>query len=114
VVRVALEHGVPIVPIGIVGAEEAHPILFKWGTPARAVGLPFLPVTPTFPLLGPLGLLPLPSKWVIRIGEPIPLEHLDRDAADDELLISRINEDLRARIQSLVDTGLADRESVWA
>jgi 1-acyl-sn-glycerol-3-phosphate acyltransferase len=114
VVRVALEHGVPIVPIGIVGAEEAHPILFKWGTPARAVGLPFLPVTPTFPLLGPLGLLPLPTKWVIRIGEPIPLEHLDRDAADDELLISRINEDLRTRIQSLVDTGLADRESVWS
>jgi len=71
VVRVALETRVPIIPIGVVGAEEAHPILFKWDTPARAVGLPFLPVTPTFPLLGPLGLLPLPTKWVIRIGAPI-------------------------------------------
>ena len=76
VLRVAIESGVPLVPVGIVGAEEAHPILFKWTTPARAVGLPFLPVTPTFPLLGPLGFLPLPTKWVIRIGEPIALGHL--------------------------------------
>jgi len=113
VVRVALETRVPIIPIGIVGAEEAHPILFKWGTPGRVVGLPFLPVTPTFPLLGPLGLLPLPSKWVIRIGEPISITHLAPDAARDELLISRMNEELRSEIQVLIDTGLSDRSSVW-
>ena len=113
VVRVALETRVPIIPIGIVGAEEAHPILFKWGTPGRVVGLPFLPVTPTFPLLGPLGLLPLPSKWVIRIGEPISITHLAPDAARDELLISRMNEELRSGIQVLIDTGLSDRGSVW-
>ena len=113
VIRIALENRVPIVPIGIVGAEEVHPVLFKWGTPARAVGLPFLPVTPSFPLLGPLGLLPLPSKWVISIGKPIAIDHLDPDAATDELLISRLTEDLRAQIQTLVDTGLASRESIW-
>ena len=113
VVRVALETRVPIIPIGIVGAEEAHPILFKWGTPGRVVGLPFLPVTPTFPLLGPLGLLPLPTKWVIRIGEPISISHLAPDAARDELLISRMNEELRSEIQVLIDTGLSDRGSVW-
>jgi 1-acyl-sn-glycerol-3-phosphate acyltransferase len=113
VVRVALENRVPLLPVGIVGAEEAHPILFKWHTPARSLGLPFLPVTPSFPLLGPLGLLPLPSKWVIRIGKPIALDHLESDAASDELLISRLTEDLRSRIQSLVDVGLSDRESVW-
>ena len=113
VVRVALEMRVPIIPIGIVGAEEAHPILFKWGTPGRVVGLPVLPVTPTFPLLGPLGLLPLPTKWVIRIGEPISISHLAPDAARDELLISRMNEELRSEIQVLVDTGLSDRGSVW-
>jgi 1-acyl-sn-glycerol-3-phosphate acyltransferase len=113
VVRVALETRVPIIPIGIVGAEEAHPILFKWGTPGRVVGLPFLPVTPTFPLLGPLGFLPLPSKWVIRIGEPISITHLAPDAARDELLISRMNEELRSEIQALIDTGLSDRGSVW-
>jgi len=113
VLRVALETGAPLVPVGIVGAEEAHPILFKWTTPARAVGLPFLPVTPTFPWLGPLGLLPLPTKWVIRIGEPLALGHLAPDSAADELLISRLTEDLRVQIQGLVDVGLAERESIW-
>jgi 1-acyl-sn-glycerol-3-phosphate acyltransferase len=113
VLRLALESRVPLHPVGIVGAEEAHPILFKWTTPARAIGLPFLPVTPTFPLLGPLGLLPLPSKWVIRVGEPLALGHLSPESADDELLISRLTEDLRAQIQGLVDVGLAERESVW-
>jgi 1-acyl-sn-glycerol-3-phosphate acyltransferase len=113
VVRVALEMGVPLVPVGIVGAEEAHPILFKEHAVARALGLPFLPVTPTFPLMGPLGALPLPTKWIIRIGKPVALEHMEPDAADDELLIARLTEELRASIQSLVDLGLADRESLW-
>ena len=113
VVRVALESGVPLLPVGVVGAEEAHPILFKWHTPARALGLPFLPVTPTFPLLGPLGVLPLPSKWVIRIGKPLALDHLEPDAASDELLVSRLTEELRSQIQSLVEIGLSDRESTW-
>ena len=113
VVRVALESGVPLIPVGIVGPEEAHPILFKWGAPARAVGLPFLPVTPTFPIFGPLGALPLPTKWIIRIGEPISLEHLEPDAASDELLVSRITEELRREVQKLVDAALNDRESVW-
>ena len=113
VVRLAIESGVPLVPVGVVGAEEAHPILFKWGTPARALGLPFIPVTPTFPALGPLGLLPLPTRWIIRIGEPVPLDPLEPDAASDELLISRLNEELRERIRALVDAGLAARESIW-
>ena len=113
VVRVALESGVPLVPVGIVGAEEAHPILFKEQALARTLGLPFLPVTPTFPLAGPLGMVPLPTKWIVRIGEPVALEHLDSEAVDDELLIARLTEELRLRIQALVDQGLADRQSVW-
>jgi 1-acyl-sn-glycerol-3-phosphate acyltransferase len=111
VIRVALQSGVPLVPIGVVGAEEAHPILFKWFPPGRPV--PFVPVTPTFPLLGPLGVLPLPSKWVIRIGAPVELAGLGPGAARDELLLSRLTEDLRAEIQALVDAGLRERESVW-
>jgi 1-acyl-sn-glycerol-3-phosphate acyltransferase len=111
VIRAALECGVPLVPIGVVGAEEAHPILFKWIPPGRPV--PFVPVTPTFPLLGPLGVLPLPSKWVIRVGAPVELAGLGPGAARDELLLSRLTEDLRAEIQALVDAGLRERESVW-
>ncbi|MGH0032222.1 MAG: lysophospholipid acyltransferase family protein [Myxococcota bacterium] len=111
VIRLAIESGVPLVPVGIVGAEEAHPILFKWVPPGRP--LPFLPVTPTFPWLGPLGMLPLPTQWVIRVGAPVDLAGLGADAARDELLLSRLTEDLRAEIQALVDGGLAARESVW-
>jgi 1-acyl-sn-glycerol-3-phosphate acyltransferase len=113
VIRMALENRIPIVPMGVVGAEEAHPILFKWGTPARALGLPFLPVTPTFPLLGPLGLLPLPTKWVLHVGEAMRMDHLEPDAASDDLLVSRMTEELRGQIQALVDAGLSDRQSIW-
>jgi 1-acyl-sn-glycerol-3-phosphate acyltransferase len=113
VVRVALETGVPLVPVGIVGAEEAHPLLFKWTSPARPLGLPFVPVTPTFPFLGALGGVPLPAKWVIRVGAPLPIDHLPADASSDELLVSRLTEELRSQVQSLVDVALAERASVW-
>jgi 1-acyl-sn-glycerol-3-phosphate acyltransferase len=59
------------------------------------------------------GVLPLPSKWVIRIGKPLALDHLEPDAASDELLVSRLTEELRSQIQSLVEIGLSDRESTW-
>jgi 1-acyl-sn-glycerol-3-phosphate acyltransferase len=103
VVRVALASGVPLVPVAVVGAEEAHPILYKVQTPARALGLPFVPVTPTFPWLGPLGALPLPARWAIRFGEPIDFGDLPADAAHDDLLLSRLTEDVRRRVQALVD-----------
>jgi 1-acyl-sn-glycerol-3-phosphate acyltransferase len=114
VVRLALETGAPIIPIGVVGAEESHPILFKSARAGRALGVPFLPVTPTFPLLGPLGALPLPTKWVVRIGEPLALPDSSPEAARNELLISRLNEELRQKIQDLVHEALDARESVWS
>lgn len=116
VVRTALDNGVPLVPVGIVGAEEAHPILFKLHLPARALGLPFLPVTPTFPWLGPFGLLPLPSKWIVSFGAPVDLAALagpGRDASEDAILVSRLNAELRERIDELVSQGLEARRSVW-
>jgi len=113
VIRVALETGAPLLPVGIVGAEEAHPILFKWRPPV-GIGVPFVPVTPTFPWLGPLGALPLPSKWVVRIGAPLRLDPLGPGDAHDELVLSRLTEELRGEIQALVDAGLRARESVWA
>jgi 1-acyl-sn-glycerol-3-phosphate acyltransferase len=113
-IRLALESGVPLIPVAVIGAEETHPVLFKIETLARAVGLPFVPVTPTFPWLGPLGLLPLPSKWEIRFGTPMLTEHLDRDAAADELLISRMTEELRTEIRRLIEVGLEARASVFS
>lgn len=111
-VGLALASGAPLVPVGIVGAEEVHPLLLKLEGPARRVGLPFVPVTPTFPLLGVLGLLPLPSKWWVRFGEPVSLAHLG-DAAD-ERAVAREDEALRARIEELIRIALLERESIWS
>jgi 1-acyl-sn-glycerol-3-phosphate acyltransferase len=113
-VRLALAADVPIVPVAIVGAEEAHPILFKVETPARALGLPFLPVTPTFPWLGPLGALPLPSKWVISFGEPLADAKRGPEAAADDLLVARLTEELRSEVQRLVKEALRIRQGVFA
>jgi 1-acyl-sn-glycerol-3-phosphate acyltransferase len=113
VVRTAIAARAPIVPVAVVGAEEAHPLLFRIETTARALGLPFLPVTPTFPWLGPLGLVPLPAKWWIGFGEPIRTDELEADAAEDEILVWRMNEQLRAAVQHRLDEGLRARPSVW-
>jgi len=114
VVRTAIAARVPLVPVAVVGAEETHPVLFKVENLARAIGAPFLPVTPTFPMLGPLGLVPLPSKWSIRFGEPIATHELDAALADDETLVWRVTEDLRERIQKMLDADVHARRSVWA
>jgi 1-acyl-sn-glycerol-3-phosphate acyltransferase len=116
VIRTALENGVSLVPVGVVGAEEAHPILFKWHLPARALGLPFVPVTPTFPLMGPAGAVPLPTKWAVTFGEPLDLSGagpLEDPEIEDPLLLSRLTEELRTAIDGLVHQGLTRRESVW-
>jgi hypothetical protein len=100
--------------VAVIGAEETHPVLFRVTTLARVAGLPFLPVTPTFPLLGPLGLVPLPSRWQIRFGAPLDLGALGPEAADDELLVARLTEELRGRLQAMVNEGVRSRAAVFA
>lgn len=112
-VKLALRTRTPIVPVTIVGAEETHPNLFSSDLAAKVLGLPFLPITPTFPWLGPLGLIPAPSKWKILFGEPIAMEGYSPDAADDEVLVGRLNEKLRATIQDTLSRALATRASVF-
>lgn len=104
VVRAAAAAGVPIVPVAIVGAEEIHPMIGRWSLPARLLGLPYVPVTPTFPWLGTLGLIPLPTRWTMRFGEPIPAPARPGDDVTDLL---------RARIQDMLDGQLRDRRSVF-
>ena len=72
-VEVALRTGAPIVPVAVVGSEEIYPKIGDSPALARAIGAPFVPITPTFPWLGPLGLVPLPSRWRIEFCEPIDL-----------------------------------------
>jgi hypothetical protein len=80
---------------------------------AKSIGIPYIPVTPTFPWLGPLGLVPLPTKWYLAFGEPLYFnaEH-GPDAANDRILVNRLAEQVRARIQEMVDGLLARRKSV--
>ena len=113
VVRTALVTGAPLVPVAVIGAEETHPVLFRVTTLARLAGLPFLPVTPTFPLLGPLGLVPLPSHWQIRFGPPLDLGPVGPEAVEDELLVARLTEELRERLQGMLSQGLRERASTW-
>lgn len=77
-VSTALRQGAPIIPCSIVGAEEIYPMIGNAKTVARLLGFPYFPLTPTFPWLGPLGGIPLPTKWTIQFGEPIPTDGYPR------------------------------------
>lgn len=98
-VSAALRTGTPIVPVAIVGAEEIYPILADLKPLARLLGMPYFPITPTFPWLGPLGLVPLPSKWLIQFCPPIPTEHLT-DLADDPMVVYNLADQVRETIQA--------------
>jgi hypothetical protein len=76
--------------------------------------VPFVPVTPTFPWLGPLGLLPLPTRWRIHIGDAIPLDGVEAAALDHARLSSRVTEELRAQIEALIRAGRAAYPSMWS
>jgi 1-acyl-sn-glycerol-3-phosphate acyltransferase len=112
-VRVALRTGAPIIPCAIVGAEEIHPVIGKADWVGRPFGLPYFPLTPTFPWLGPLGVVPLPTKWSIDFGEPVDLSGYGPEGAEDPILVNRISESVRETLQRMVDGRLARRRSVW-
>jgi 1-acyl-sn-glycerol-3-phosphate acyltransferase len=112
-VSAALRTGVPIIPVSIVGAEEIYPMIGNLKTLARLLGLPYVPVTPTFPLLGPLGAIPLPSKWLIEFGEPIPTDHYESAAADDPMLVFNLTDQVREVIQQTLYRLLMQRRSVF-
>ncbi len=111
-VKLAIRTRTPIVPVAILGAEEAHPLIAPTSILAKALGVPFVPVTPTFPWLGPLGLIPLPSKWKIYFLDPIPMDGYAPEAADDEVLVGRLNEKIRGLIQEELDRAVRARQSV--
>ncbi|MFT4264979.1 MAG: lysophospholipid acyltransferase family protein [Nocardioides sp.] len=112
-VSAAIRTGVPIVPVSVVGAEEIYPLVGNIPALARILGLPYLPITPLFPLLGPLGLVPLPSKWLIEFGEPIRTDAYDKGAADDPMLVFNVTDQVRETIQQTLFHLLQQRQSVF-
>ncbi|MGH3874587.1 MAG: lysophospholipid acyltransferase family protein [Pseudonocardiaceae bacterium] len=112
-VATALRAQTSIIPCSIVGAEEIYPLLGDIAPLARLLGVPYFPVTPTFPLLGPLGMIPLPSKWYIEFGAPVPTDTYDPGCAEDPALVFTLTDQVRETIQQTLYRLLAARRSVF-
>jgi 1-acyl-sn-glycerol-3-phosphate acyltransferase len=112
-VSAALRTGAPIIPCAIVGAEEIYPKLADLKPIARLLGLPYFPVTPLFPHFGPLGAVPLPSKWYIEFGEPSETSGYPEGAADDPMLVFSLSDQVRETIQQTLYRLLSQRTNVF-
>lgn len=112
-VSAALRNKAPIIPCSIVGSEEIYPMIADVKLLARLMGMPYFPVTPMFPLAGPLGLVPLPSKWYIQFGEPIDTADYDESAADDPMVTFDLTDQVRETIQQTLYQLLANRRNTF-
>ncbi len=112
-VAAALKTRAPIIPTAIVGAEEIYPMIGNARSLARIVGLTYFPITPTFPWFGPLGMVPLPSKWLIHFGEPIPTDQFPEGAADDPMIVFNLTDQVREQIQQSLYRLLVRRPSAF-
>jgi 1-acyl-sn-glycerol-3-phosphate acyltransferase len=112
-VEIALRTGAPIVPVAVVGSEEIYPKLGEARALARLLRMPYFPLTPTFPLLGMLGTIPLPSRWRIEFGEPIDTARFGPDAAEDRSFVFELSEQVREAIQGKVYDNLVARGSAF-
>ncbi len=113
-VEAAMRAEAQLVPVCVVGAEEAAPIFAQVGIMKRLTGLLYFPLTPTFPWMGPLGMLGyLPAKFKLRFLEPIDTRRMGTDPASDRALVQTVSQEIRARIQENLHEMLAKRKSVW-
>ncbi|MGY4711977.1 lysophospholipid acyltransferase family protein [Mycolicibacterium sp. CBM1] len=112
-VSAALRTGAPIIPCSIVGSEEIYPMIADVKLLARVFGLPYFPITPLFPLAGPAGLVPLPSKWHIAFGTPIETADYDDSAADDPMVTFELTDQVRETIQATLYQLLTRRRNTF-
>jgi 1-acyl-sn-glycerol-3-phosphate acyltransferase len=112
-IRMALKTQTSILPVSVVGAEETYISLAKSDLIAKAIRFPFFPITTTFPWLGLLGFIPLPTKWYIDIGEPIPMDGYGPKADQNLMLVSQLTDQVRGVVQKMINERLAQRKSVF-
>ncbi|MGB8962278.1 MAG: lysophospholipid acyltransferase family protein [Pseudonocardiaceae bacterium] len=112
-VAAALRTQTAIIPCSIVGAEEIYPMIGDIAPLARLLRAPYFPVTPLFPLLGPLGVIPLPSKWYIEFGEPIRTDAYEPGAAEDPTLVFNLTDQIRETIQQTLHRLLVQRRNAF-
>ncbi len=110
--KVALRAGAPIVPCAIVGSEEAAPPIARKGWLAELLRIPLLAGQPAL-RLGPAGFLPLPSRWSLRFGQPIPTAAFGPGAADDAAVVAELAERTRLAVQAMLDEDVAARRSIF-
>jgi 1-acyl-sn-glycerol-3-phosphate acyltransferase len=108
--RLALQTRTPIVPVGIVGSEEQQPGLLNLARLGKLLGMPAFPITPTFPWLGPLGLLPLPVKYRLHFGAPL---HFEGEASEEDTEIEARVDEVKAAITGLLEHGRRARRGVF-
>lgn len=108
--RLALRTGAPVVPVAVVGAEEQVPSFFSFKPLAKVLGSPSFPITPTFPWLGPLGILPLPVKYRIHFGKPM---HFSGDPDDEDSVVGEKVKQVRRTMQRMIRDGLKARKNVF-
>jgi len=107
--RLALRQGIPLVPCAIVGAEEIYPMVADWTEVAARLRLPYFPITPLFPWLGPLGAIPLPSNWLIEFCDPVRTDGFTPDQPEDDDVISELADKVKDTIATKIDELLAER-----
>lgn len=113
-VELSLQYRAPIVPTAVIGAEEQAPMLYNFKPVARLIGLPYFPVTPFFPWLGPFGAIPLPVRYHIRYGAPLRLwEALPEGTSSDPNVVAELAATVRQRVAELISAGLAERKGVF-
>jgi len=112
-VSTAIRARAPIIPISVVGSEEIYPMVGDLPPVARLLGLPYFPVTPFWPWLGPLGMIPLPSKWRIQFHAPVHVEDHPPHAADDQHLVMALSDEVRDTIQQGIYDNLKLRRGVF-
>ena len=112
-VQTAIRAGAPIIPISVVGSEEIYPMIADLRPVADLLGLPYFPITPTFPFLGPLGLVPFPSKWRIQFHEPVRTDLCAPEDAEDQRLVMTLNDHVQETVQAGLLANLKLRRGVF-
>ncbi|OLD07576.1 MAG: acyltransferase family protein [Chloroflexi bacterium] len=112
-VATAIRARAPIIPVSVVGSEEIYPMVGDLQPVARLLGLPYFPVTPFWPWLGPLGMIPLPSKWRIQFHAPIDVSDLSFKDADDQHQVMALADEVRDTIQRGIYDNLKLRRGVF-
>lgn len=112
-IRMCLKTKATLVPVAFVGPEDIHPIIAKDKFISQMVGVPYFPITWTFPWLGPLGTIPLPSKWSIHILPPIDFSNYGSGAEKDRVLVYKLAQEVKNKIQTALSEQIKKRQGVW-